>query len=86
MIEASAKAHRIWNTMQTEGWPDILAILNDMTKEPQDELYEIMVRKPETLTGRTAIAKANRCKALLEFQDELNDLVAPLNPRKGQGG
>lgn len=82
----AGRAQRVWHTMQTEGWPDILAILDEMAKTPQDELWEIMVRKPETLVGKTAIAKANRAKGLIEFREELYALVAPLNPRKGQGG
>ena len=78
------RANRILETMGTPGWRDIESILNDMAKEPQDDLIEMMVRKPESLTGRIAIAKANRAKALIEFKQELYDLVAPLNPN-GQG-
>ena len=86
MSQDHGRANRIHYTMRTEGWPDILAILDEMAKTPQDELYELMVRKPETLTGRIAIAQANRAQGLIEVREDLYALVAPLNPRKGQGG
>ena len=80
----NAKAERVYATMSTPGWVDIIQMLDEMSKTPQDELFEIMVKKPETLTGRIAIAKANRAKGLMEFKEELYAFVAPLNP-KGQG-
>ena len=78
------RALRVNDTMNTPGWLDIIQMLDEMSQAPKDELFEIMVNKPETLTGRTAIAKANRAKGLIEFKEELYALVAPLNP-KGQG-
>lgn len=81
----NAKAERIHATMHTPGWADIIQLLDEMAQTPKDELFEIMVRKPESLTGRTAIAKANRAKGLIEFKEELYALVGPLNPRQGQG-
>lgn len=80
----SDKAQRIYDTMHTPGWPDIEAILDEMSGGPKEELWDIMSRKPDTLTGRTAIAKANRSRGLSDFKEELYALVGPLNP-KGQG-
>ena len=65
------KIQRIHYTMQTDGWWDIMLILDEMIEEPREELHEIMVRHPETLTGRTAIAKANRSRGLSDFKDEI---------------
>ena len=77
-----ARVMRIWHTMNTEGWPDIVAILDEMAQDARESLIEIMVRKPETLTGKTAIAKANRTKALTDFKTELYALIEPVNKQR----
>lgn len=78
------RIQRIHNTMQTEGWPDIMDILNEMIKEPQEALHEIMVRHPEALTGRIAIAKANRSRGLADFKDEIYAVSAPITASRGK--
>ena len=73
-----ARLRRMYETMHSPGWPDIVKVLDEMAQSQKDELIEIMTRKPETLTGRIAIAKANRTKALTDFKDELYSLIAPV--------
>ena len=80
----SDKAKRINDTMLTPGWKDVVEVLDEMALAAKEDLFEIMTKRPATLTGRTAIAKANRAKGLIEFKEELLALVAPLNPN-GQG-
>ena len=76
------KARRIHATMQTAGWADIVLMLDEMAAAAKDELFETMVKRPDTLTGKAAIAKASRAKALIEFKEELHALVAPLNSKE----
>ena len=80
----SDEARKLYETMQTPGWPIAMRILDEMAKTPMDEAIQMVVRKPESLTGRIAIAKINRSSGLTDYKAELNDLVATLNP-KGQG-
>ena len=55
---------------------EVIAMLDDMAKEPQDELFEIMARKPDSLTGKTALKYAIRAKALRDFKQEILDVAA----------
>lgn len=84
MTTQQDQAQRIQATINTPGWLDIVRLLDEMAASSKDDLFEIMTKRPEKLTGRIAIAKANRADALIEFKEELYALVAPLNP-KGQG-
>ena len=77
------RLQRIWDSMRSPGWPDIVGILDGMIGTAQKDLLNIMTKKPETLTGKVAIAKANRANGLMDFKNELNDLVAPLAKRDG---
>lgn len=73
MSEATDRAQRIRETMGTAGWREILAILDERIREPKDRLYAIMGRKPEDLTGKTALKLAIRAKALEDFKEEVLD-------------
>ncbi len=68
-------ARRIQETMHTPGWKDIASMLNAQAKEPEDELYEIMAKKPDTLTGKAALKYAIRARALRDFMESLQDEV-----------
>lgn len=70
-----------WNS---RGGSLIKQMLAEQTGESRDELFHIMVKKPETLTGRTAIAKANKISALQDFAESVEDAIRPLT-RKGGG-
>lgn len=65
--------------MHTPGWRDIAAILEAEAKEPEDELYEIMAKKPDSLTGKTALKYAIKAKALRDFMEILQDEVKLAN-------
>ena len=80
----SDKAQRIYDTMHTAGWPDIVEILDEMIEAPRVQLFDLMAHKPDSLTGKTAISKASRSRGLSDFKEELFAIVAPLNPQ-GQG-
>lgn len=62
----------------------LVKILDEMAQEPKDELWEIMSRKPDTLTGKSAIKLAVRSKALRDFKETVDDTILSLNPQ-GQG-
>lgn len=72
------RARRIQETMDTPGWVDIAAMLDEQAREPKDELYEIMAKKPDTLTGKAALKYAIRAKALCDFKESLQDEVRQL--------
>lgn len=50
-------------------------MLVEQAMEPQSELYEIMARRPDTLTGKTALKYAIRSKALSDFIELVDDEV-----------
>lgn len=81
MSDQVERAQRIYDTMHSAGWRDISAMLNEAAREPEDELYEIMAKKPDTLTGKTALKYAIKAKALRDFMESLQDIVKILNPK-----
>ena len=82
-----SRAERIRDTMHTPGWQDIAAMLNEQAQEPQDELWEIMAKRPDTLTGRTALKFAIKSKALREFYESLQDELKKANqPQPARAG
>jgi hypothetical protein len=64
-------ALRIYSTMTTQGWGDIMA---------KDSLYAQMVARPETVTGRKALIMAGGIRALNDFRDSLQDVVKRVVP------
>lgn len=73
------RARRIAETMNTPGWKDIDAILEEQAREPLDELYEIMVHKTGTVTGAAAHLRAGKVKGLRAFKDALLEEVKIAN-------
>ena len=67
------RAQRIKEFIGSQVGHEILAMMDEAAKEPEDELYEIMAKKPDSLTGRTAIKYAVRAKALRDFKESLLD-------------
>lgn len=82
MSDQINRARRIDETMRTPGWRDIAAMLNAQAKEPEDELYEIMSKKPDSLTGKTALKYAIRARALRDFMESLQDEIKLLSENK----
>lgn len=71
----------VWNS---HGGLILRSMLAEQAQVPKDELWEIMARKPDTLTGKTALKYAIKAKALNDFAESVEDAVRPLNPQ-GQG-
>jgi len=67
------RAIRIKEFLQSQVGVEIIAILDKEAKEPEDELYQIMAARPDSLTGKTAIKYAVRAKALRDFKELLLD-------------
>ena len=67
------RAQRIKEFIGSQVGYEILAMLDEQAKEPQDELWEIMAKKPDSLTGKTALKYAIKSKALNDFKDSLLD-------------
>lgn len=76
------RAQRLQEMMHTAGWLDLVSMLNAQAKEPEDELYEIMSKKPDSLTGKTALKYAIRARALRDFMESLMDEVKLLENAK----
>lgn len=70
------KAQRMKEFLGSQVGHELIAMLDEQAKEPEDELYQIMAKKPDTLTGKTALKYAIRAKALRDFKQELHDLAA----------
>ena len=75
----SARGERIMQTMHTPGWLDIEAMLNEQASGPESELCEIMAKRPDTLTGKTALKYAIKARALRDFMESLKDEVRLTN-------
>ena len=54
-------------------------MLDDQSAEPKDELWEIMARRPDTLTGKSAVKLASRSKALVDFRESIEAEIARLS-------
>jgi hypothetical protein len=76
------RARRIAATMSSDGWGDVVEMLNTQAQESADTLLDLMGRKPDTLTGKTAIKLASRRAALLDFMESLTDEVKLLASQK----
>lgn len=78
------QAERIQATLNTPGWQDILSIAKEHIAGPRHDLIVMLGVDPENLTGKMAIAKANRAKGVEDFIEEVNDTLKILaQPRKG---
>ena len=67
------RAQRIRETLGTAGWRDISAMLAEQEAEPREELYAIIGRRPDTLTGKSAVRLAARSAALKDFRESIED-------------
>lgn len=75
------RAQRIREFLGSQVGHEIMAILDEMAREPKDELWEIMAKKPDTLTGKTALKYAIRSKALTDFKEALADEARAATPK-----
>ena len=74
MNERSA---RIRETVGTPGWSDIHAYVIEQVSGHRAYLDRLMQQEPDKLTGKTAIARSNRMRALLDLQNEILDAIKP---------
>ncbi len=81
-----ARAKRLHDTMQTPGWADAMAMLDEQANEPRDELFDMIARTPDKLTGKTSIRLASRAKALKDYRESLEDEIKILLPNPKRGG
>lgn len=75
-----ARARRLASLREHPGWADVAAIAGAYIKDLREGLEEIMVSKPDTLTGKTAIAKANRARGAQDILDLVDDEIKILTP------
>ena len=67
------RAQRIRDTLGTAGWRDISTMLAEQETEPPEELYAIIGRRTDTLTGKSAVRLAARSAALKDFRESIED-------------
>ncbi len=85
-MSARDEAAEIQATMQTPGWKHIEAMLDEQAQEPQVELFIIMSKRPDMLTGKSAMRLAARCAALKDFKESVYSRLTILNPTSKRGG
>lgn len=81
-MDPKARAERILGTMETPGWLDVLALMDEQTNEAKEELFETMVRRPDQITGKKANQLAGRVRGLQDLKESLLDAVKPLAPTR----
>lgn len=64
-------AERIKYVLQSQGWVDIQQMMDDEIKENRDELQHIMAKRPDTLTGKTALKYAIRASAIEDLKEQI---------------
>lgn len=70
--EMVRSAVEIQETLQSPGWAYILAMLNEQSEEPRDELYEILsTSKGDSIALATARRLATRSRALKDFKESV---------------
>jgi len=78
---SDSQAQRLLNTAQTEGWSDLLSILDEQILDRKESLFRIAATKPDALTGRKAVSMAAGAMALLEFKESLLGKISTLTQR-----
>lgn len=89
MSQASEALHRaslIQDTMNTPGWLHIKGILDEHIQSPRLQLWEIMAKRPDLLTGKKAVSLAARSNALEDFKESVEDSLNILRPTPKRGG
>ena len=62
-----------------------MEMLDAQISEEKDAIYETMTRKPDTLTGKAAIGRANRARALEDFRDSVLE-AQKISPQPAMAG
>ena len=82
----SDRSDRIFSLSRSNGWMELVAMLDEQIAEPKEKLYQIMSSKPDTLTDKSAIRLAATAKSLENFKESLEAEIKISNPStQGQG-
>ncbi len=84
-MTTTQKASEMQTTMTTPGWRHIEAMFAEHIALPKDELFEIMVSKPESVTGRAALVRAGRAKGCADLLEAIKDELKILIPTRERG-
>lgn len=79
------RAQRLLSLFEHPGWGDVLALARERIEEPRASLLVLMESNPDKLTGKTAIAKANRAKGVEDLLEEIES-AAKFSPPTRKGG
>lgn len=85
MSEQTDRAQEIQHTLSTAGWRHIEAIRSSLSNDAREELFELMARKPDTLTGKVALKLAIRSKALSDLKEAIEAELTILIPNRKAG-
>ena len=65
------RALRLKELASMPGWKDVLDMANDHISSNQEYVNDLMVNNPVLLTGKTAIAKANRARGVRDLIEDI---------------
>jgi hypothetical protein len=66
---------RLADLQRHPGWLDFVSIAHEQMGENSDWILNTISSHPEKLTGRTAIAKANRLKGVKQLLEAVDDEI-----------
>lgn len=75
-------AQRLQVTASTQGWGDIMSLLDEQITDKKEMLFRIAATKPDSLTGRKAVSMAAGAMALIEFKDSLLGKISSPTARR----
>lgn len=86
MIDQMQQAQAIKSILQSGAAHHLWAMLDEMVADDTNNLIGIIAKRPDTLTGKTAIRLASRAQALKDFKEAVLDTQKILEPstRKGR--
>ena len=80
------QARRLVEMMSMPGWSDVHSIADEHISEAEESVFSLMTSNPDKLTGKTAIAKANRARGVRDFIEAIEDARKIFDPStQGQG-
>lgn len=79
------QARRLVEMMNMPGWRDAHVIADEQISDAEESVFSMMTSNPDKLTGKTAIAKANRAKGVREFIEAVEDARKIFDPSTQQG-
>ncbi len=81
------RAQRIQHTLNTPGWVDICDLIDNGILEAQNQIFDLMLRTPDKLTGKAAIKIAAKARALKDLREDIEDSIKILaHPQPNRAG